>query len=553
HKAMGITAKGAWESVKRHFRELGVDTQTQDFTCVGIGDMAGDVFGNGMLQSPHIKLLAAFNHQHVFLDPTPDRVVSFTERQRMFALPRSTWEDYNRKLISKGGGVHPRSAKSIRLTPQVQAMLGIKRDSAAPNELIRAILCMDIDLLWNGGIGSYVKSSAESHSDVGDRANDAVRVNGLELRCKVVGEGGNLGFSQRGRIEYALNGGKINTDFIDNSGGVDCSDHEVNIKILLNNLPKRAGLTLARRNKLLVDMTDEVAALVLRDNYLQSQALSMLESRAVKDMLEHAHSIRSLELSGHLDRALEFLPTTEEIGERHKAGRGLTRPELAILLAYAKTALYSRLIDSDVPEDPYLAHELERYFPRLMQQRVGKYLRQHRLCREIIATATTNSMVNRMGATFARRVQEDTGADAATVVRAYAIAREAYDMRTTWAQIETLDNRIRAATQYEVMFETTRLLRFCTYWLIHNQAGKLHIEQQVSRLRKGLTHLDAALPGVLSGADLAAFETRTAQYRTANVPEGLSKRLATFAALRSGPDLVEIAEHSKLPIDSAAR
>jgi glutamate dehydrogenase len=553
HKKMGITARGGWECVKRHFRERGIDTQAVDFTAIGIGDMAGDVFGNGMLQSPHIKLLAAFNHQHIFLDPTPDPAASFAERERMFALPRSTWEDYNRKLISKGGGVHPRSAKSIKLTPQVQTMLGIKRDSATPNELIRAILCMDVDLLWNGGIGTYVKSSSESHTDVGDRTNDAVRVNGAELRCKVVGEGGNLGFSQRGRVEYALNGGKINTDFIDNSGGVDCSDHEVNIKILLNNLPKRAGLTLAKRNKLLVDMTDEVAALVLRDNYLQSQALSMLESRAVKDLLEHAHSIRSLELTGLLDRGLEFLPNAEEISERHKAARGLTRPELAILLAYGKMALYSRLIDSDVPEDPYLGHELERYFPRLMQQRLGKYLPKHRLCREIIATATTNSMVNRMGATFARRVQEDTGADAATVVRAYAIAREAYDMRATWGQIEALDNKIGAAIQYEMMFETTRLLRFCTYWLIHNQAGKLAIEQQVSRLRKGLTQLDAALPGVLWGADLAAFETRRAQYRAADVPDGLSKRMASFAALRSGPDLVQIAEHSKLPIDSAAR
>ncbi|HKU14447.1 MAG TPA: NAD-glutamate dehydrogenase, partial [Steroidobacteraceae bacterium] len=540
HKKIGITARGGWECVKRHFRELGIDTQAQDFTAIGIGDMAGDVFGNGMLQSPHIKLLAAFNHQHIFLDPTPDPAASFVERRRMFALPRSTWEDYDRKVISKGGGVFPRTAKSIRLSPQVQAMLGFKRDSATPLELIKLILCMQVDLLWNGGIGTYVKASDESNSDVGDRANDAVRVNGRDLRCRVVGEGGNLGLSQRGRIEYAINGGKLNTDFVDNSGGVDCSDHEVNIKILLNNLPKRAGLTLAKRNELLVDMTDEVADLVLRDNYLQGQALSMLEARAVSDMLEHAHSIRQLELAGSLDRGLEFLPGAEEIAERHKAGRGLTRPELSILLAYSKMALYSRLIDSDVPEDPYLGHELERYFPRLMQKRLARYLHEHRLRREIIATATTNSMVNRMGPTFARRVQEDTGAGAATVVRAYAIAREAYEMRTTWSQIEALDNKIKAATQYEMMFETTRLLRFCTYWLIHRHSGKLEIERQVSRLRRGLAELDAALPGVLSGADLAFFENRRAVYRTANVPEALAKRMASLAALRSGPDLVEI-------------
>jgi glutamate dehydrogenase len=553
HKKMGITARGAWECVKRHFRELGLDTQSQDFTVVGIGDMAGDVFGNGMLQSPHIKLLAAFNHQHVFLDPTPDPAASFAERQRMFALPRSTWEDYNRKLISKGGGVFPRSAKSIRLSPQVQSMLGLKRDSMTPLELIKSLLCMQVDLLWNGGIGTYVKASTESHGEVGDRTNDAVRVNGKDLRCRVVGEGGNLGLSQRGRIEYALNGGRLNTDFVDNSGGVDCSDHEVNIKILLNNLPKRAGLTLEKRNKLLVDMTEDVAWLVLRDNYLQSQALSMLEIRAASDLLEHAHSIRSLELSGTLDRTLEFLPNTEEIAERHKAGRGLTRPELAILLAYAKMALYSRLIDSDVPEDPYLAHELERYFPATMQRRLGKYLHQHRLRREIIATATTNSMVNRMGATFARRAQEDTGADAAMVVRAYAIAREAYEMRATWSQIEALDTKIKAATQYEMMFETTRLLRFCTYWLINHHSGKLEIERQVSRLRRGLAELDAALPGVLSGADLAGVENRRAQDRAASAPESLAKRMASFAALRSGPDLVEIAEQASLPIDTAAR
>jgi glutamate dehydrogenase len=553
HKKMGITARGGWECVKRHFRELGIDTQSQDFTAIGIGDMAGDVFGNGMLQSPHTKLLAAFNHVHIFLDPTPDPAASFAERQRLFDLPRSTWEDYDRKLISKGGGVFPRSAKSIKLSPQVQAMFGMKRDSATPLELIKMILCMQVDLLWNGGIGTYVKASDESHGDVGDRANDSVRVNGKDLRCRVVGEGGNLGLSQRGRIEYAAGGGKLNTDFVDNSGGVDCSDHEVNIKILLNNLPKRADLTLDKRNKLLVDMTDEVAHLVLRDNYLQSQALSVLETRAVSDLLEHAHSIRSLELSGALDRGLEFLPSAEEITERHKAGRGLTRPELAILLAYSKMALYSRLIDSDVPEDPYLAHELERYFPRIMQQRLGKYLHQHRLRREIIATATTNSMINRMGPTFARRVQEDTGAGAATVVRAYAIAREAYEMRATWSQIEALDTKIEASTQYELMYETTRLLRFCTYWLIHHQSGKLEIERQVSRLRRGLADLDAALPEVLSGTDQTMFESRRAQYRAAKVPEALAKRMASLAALRSGPDLVEIAEHAKLPVTTAAR
>ena len=552
HKRMGITARGAWECVKRHFREMGVDTQSQDFTAIGIGDMAGDVFGNGMLQSPHIRLLAAFNHQHIFLDPDPDAAAAYAERQRMFALPRSTWEDYNRKLISKGGGVFPRSAKSIKVSPQVQAMLGIKRDTFTPVELIRAILCMPVDLLWNGGIGTYIKATDESHLDVGDRANDAVRVNGRELRCKVVGEGGNLGLSQRGRIEYGQSGGRLNTDFVDNSGGVDCSDHEVNIKILLNNLPRRAGLTLEKRNQLLVDMTDDVGVLVLRDNYLQSQALSMLEARASTDLLEHAHAIRRLEVSSLLDRGLEYLPASEEIAERHQAGRGLTRPELAILLAYGKMALYSKLIDSDVPEDPYLGHELERYFPALIQKRFGRYLPEHRLRREIIATATTNSIINRMGPTFARRVQEDTGANAGTVARAYAIAREVVAMRDTWADIEALDTKVSAAMQYEMMFETTRLLRFCTYWLIHRQGGKLDIERQVSRFRSGMKELNGLLPRVLAGVDLAVFNARNSRYVAASVPEKLSKRMASLAALRAGPDLIEIAEQSGLPLDLAA-
>ncbi len=552
HKKMGITARGAWECVKRHFRELGIDTQSQQFTAIGVGDMSGDVFGNGMLRSPHMKLLAAFNHQHIFIDPNPDVAASFAERNRLFALPRSTWEDYNRKLISKGGAIYSRTAKTIKLSPQARTMLAIERDTLTPIELIRAVLCMPVDLLWNGGIGTYVKSSDESHADVGDRANDAVRVDGRDLRCRVVGEGGDLGFSQRGRIEYAGTGGRINTDFVDNSGGVDCSDHEVNIKILLNTVQKRAALSVAKRNKMLANMTEDVAALVLRDNYLQSQALSMLEYRASQDLLEQAHTVRSLELSGHLDRALEFLPSAEDIDDRHRAGRGLTRPELAILLAYAKMTLYSHLIDSDVPEDPYLSQELARYFPPLIERRFGRFLKQHRLRREIIATATTNSMVNRMGATFARRTQEDTGAHAATVVRAYAIAREAFGMRNTWTDIEALDNKIAAATQYEMMYETTRLLRFSTYWLIHHQASELNIDQQVRRFMRGLSELDNAIPRVLSGADLAAFETRFEQYRSAGVPEALANRMATLVALRSGFDLVAIAEKTELAVDRAA-
>jgi glutamate dehydrogenase len=497
-------------------------------------------------------LQAAFNHQHIFLDPAPDAAATLAERKRLFALPRSTWEDYDRKVISKGGGVFPRSAKGIKLSPQVQGMFGVKRESATPLELIKMILCLQVDLLWNGGIGTYVKAADESNNEVGDRTNDAVRINGAELRAKVVGEGGNLGFSQRGRIEYALNGGRLNTDFIDNSAGVDCSDHEVNIKILLNSLPPQSAMKEAERNRVLAQMTDDVAAHVLRDNYLQSQALSMLEARAASDLLEHAHTIRSLEVNGLLDRGLEFLPNAEEIDERHRMRRGLTRPELAVMLAYGKIALYSRLIDSDVPEDPYLSNELQRYFPPLIPQRFGRFLRRHRLRREIISTATTNSLVNRMGPSFARRAQEDTGANAATVVRAYAIAREAFDMRTTWSQIEALDTAIDAKLQYEMMFETTRLVRFVTYWLIHRQREALHIEQQVKRLRSALSTLDDALPGVLSGEDRKEFDLRRDRLLAAKTPASLAKRIASHLALRSGPDLVDISQSTGLSMNAVA-
>ncbi len=407
HKKMAITARGAWECVKRHFREIGIDIQKNDFTVVGIGDMSGDVFGNGMLLSRHIRLLAAFDHRHIFLDPNADCATSFAERERLFDLPRSSWDDYDRKKISKGGGVFPRTAKSIALSPEAGAMLGIAATSAAPNEIIRAILRMPADLLWNGGIGTYVKSSEESNTEVGDRANDAVRINGTELRAKVVGEGGNLGLTQRGRVEYGLSGGRLNTDFIDNSAGVNTSDVEVNIKILLNPLMQAGKLTRGERNKLLARMTNEVAGLVLRNNYLQSQAISTLELQAGARLPEYQRLIRTLERSGELNRALEFLPADDELADRRKRGVGLSRPELSILLAYSKIWLTNHLLASDVPEDPYLSSELVRYFPEPVQQRYSKQIAQHRLRREIITTATTNSLVNRMGPAFVPRAQED--------------------------------------------------------------------------------------------------------------------------------------------------
>jgi glutamate dehydrogenase len=553
HKKMGITAKGAWECVKRHFREMGVDTQAQDFTVAGIGDMAGDVFGNGMLLSPHIRLVAAFNHQHIFLDPDPDAARSHRERERLFNLPRSAWSDYDPKLISRGGGVFPRNAKQIALPVQARALLGLETAQQTPQEIIRAILRLPVDLLWNGGIGTYVKASWEANSAVGDRTNDAVRVDGRELRCKVVGEGGNLGFSQLGRIEYAMRGGRINTDFVDNSGGVDCSDHEVNIKILLKTVQHRMKLTTPRRNQLLAAMTDDVAALVLRDNYLQSQAISLLEATASERLGEHAHFIRSLELDGVLDRALEYLPSGEEIEDRRRAGQTLVRPELAIMVSYAKIALHAQLIQSDVPEDPYLGLELNRYFPERLTRRFGKLLGGHRLRREIIATATTNSIVNRMGPTFVARAQQDTGADAATVARAYAIAREAFEVRDTWNAIESLDNRVASSVQYRMVQDTVGLIRQATYWMIQRHRNALGIEQQVARLQPGVGELARAPLQWLQASDRAGFEARAAELGAAGVPADLARRIAACDALHCAPDIVELAQARRITVETAAR
>ncbi|HQR23459.1 MAG TPA: NAD-glutamate dehydrogenase [Steroidobacteraceae bacterium] len=552
HKKMGITARGGWECVKRHFREMGVDTQSQDFTVAGIGDMAGDVFGNGMLLSRHIRLVAAFNHQHIFLDPSPDAEASFAERERLFSLPRSSWSDYNTRLISAGGGVFPRDAKEIALSAQARALLGIDASKATPTQVIRAILLLPVDLLWNGGIGTYVKASWEANSAIGDRTNDAVRVDGRELRCKVIGEGGNLGLSQLGRIEFALNGGRLNTDFVDNSGGVDCSDHEVNIKILLDVVSRRSKLPTAARNRLLAEMTDDVGELVLRDNYLQSQAISLLESTAAERLGEHAHFIRSLELDGVLDRALEFLPSTEEIDERRRTGRGLTRPELSMVLSYAKIALSQQLIQSDVPEDPYLGRELDRYFPDRLAKRYASLLGEHRLRREIITTATTNSIVNRMGPTFVARTRQDTGADAAAVARAYTIAREAFDVRDIWRAIERLDNKVVAGVQYAMVQDTIALLRQATYWLLQRHRDELGIEMQVGRLRPGIRELSAALPQWLHGLERKAFDARAAELTGAGVPAALARQVAACSALQSAPDIVELARARRLSVDAAA-
>jgi glutamate dehydrogenase len=549
HKKMAITAKGGWESVKRHFREMGVDIQTTDFSAVGIGDMSGDVFGNGMLLSRHTRLVAAFDHRHIFLDPSPDAEASFRERERMFNLPRSSWADYDAKLISAGGGVFPRSAKSIALSKEAAHVLGVQPGSYAPLDVLRAILKAPVDLLWNGGIGTYVKSAGETHAEVGDRANDALRINGAELRCKVVGEGGNLGCTQLGRIEYALAGGRLNTDFIDNSAGVDCSDHEVNIKILLNLVAAEKELAEPARNKLLAEMTDEVGNLVLRDNYMQAQAISVAEAQAPGRISEYAHIIRALEKNGALNRAIEFLPSDEGLTERRKAGKGLTRPELAVVLAYSKIDIYNGLLAGDVAEDPYLAKELENYFPVPLQKRYRELMPKHRLRREIICTAVTNSLVNRMGSTFAHRMQEETGADASSVARAYTIARESFGMPELWSGVEMLDNQVPSSVQVSMAVQSSRLLKHVTRWLIDHLRDKLDIAATVPLYQPGVSGLVQHLHGVLSDDLLESFNKGVQQYTDVGVPEILARRIAAIPVLYAALDVVDVAREIKLPVE----
>ena len=549
---MAITARGAWECVKRHFREVGKDIQSQDFSVAGIGDMAGDVFGNGMLQSRHIRLVAAFNHQHIFIDPQPDAARSFKERERLFKLPRSSWEDYSKAALSKGGAIYPRSAKSLALSRETQTLLELPAQ-ATPNEVIKAILKSHVDLLWNGGIGTYVKAGSESNSDVGDRGNDAVRIDARELNCKVIGEGGNLGLSQLGRIEYARRGGRLNTDFIDNSAGVNCSDLEVNLKILLNAAVLAKDITRAARDRLLVQMTDEVAALVLRNNYLQSQAISTGEFRGKERLSEGAYVIRALERAGGLNRALEYLPSEEDIAERRKAGEGLTRPELAVTLSYGKIWLYDALIESNVPEDSYLATELERYFPKAIQKRFAARVKRHRLRREIISTAITNSLINRMGPVFPVRAAEDTGADPAAIARAYTIAREVFAVRDLWAQIERLDNVSPASVQYTAVFQTTRLLRHMSYWLLENRRGDLDIDRAVRRYGVPVRELSLNLSEALSATERARLAVLRSRLIEQQVPELLATRIASLDQLHCALDLVEAAMAARLDIGFAAK
>ncbi len=553
HKKMGITARGAWESVKRHFRELGTDIQKTDFTVVGVGGMTGDVFGNGMLLSRHIKLLAVFDHKHIFLDPDPDPAASFAERKRLFGLPRSSWADYKPKALSTGGGVFERSAKSVVLSEAVKHRFGLTADRLTPTELIRALLRAEIDLLWLGGIGTFVKAGGEGHAEVGDRANDSLRVDARELGARVVGEGANLGLTQRARIEYAAKGGRINMDAIDNAAGVDCSDHEVNIKIALDQVLAAGDLTLKQRNVLLGTMVDEVARLVLRDNYLQAQAISIAEALASAHLDYHVRLMRTLEKAGLLDRSVEFLPNDEELAERAKTGDGLTRPEIAVLLAYAKNDLFARLRDSDVPEDVYLGEDLVRYFPEPMRERYAANIGEHRLRREIIATSVANSLVNRTGPSFVHWLSEETGRNAGDIARAYAASRQVFDMRGFWSEIEALDNAVATTVQIEMLAIAHRLVEHGCLWFLRNRPQPLEIAETIADYAPGVSVIAENFETIFAEEELVLVETVKARLAEADVPEALARRVAAVDGLIPACGIVDVAQGFDLNLEDVAQ
>ncbi|MEV8373434.1 NAD-glutamate dehydrogenase [Kribbella sp. NPDC056861] len=555
HKAMGITARGAWESVKRHFREMGHDCQNADFTVVGVGDMSGDVFGNGMLLSEHIRLVAAFDHRHIFLDPTPDAASSFVERQRLFDLPRSSWADYEQSLISAGGGIYPRTDKAIPITPEVREALGLEGHptSLTPNELMQAIVKAPVDLFWNGGIGTYVKAEAESHADVGDKANDAIRINGGELRAKAVGEGGNLGFTQLGRIEYASAGGRINTDFIDNVAGVDTSDHEVNIKILLDKVVADGDLTEKQRNDVIASMTDEVGALVLKSNYRQNIGLANATSQAPALMHVHQDWVRRLEKQGLLDRELEFLPSVAEFKRRKLEGRGLTSPELSVLIAYTKIVLEAELLKTSLPDDDYLAAKLTSYFPKAIQDRFAGPMESHQLRREIITTQVVNEFINSSGITAYHRLSLETGGTVEDVVRANLAASRIFAQPELLARNAELDNIVDAETQTAMRLETRTLVERATRWLVSNRRPPVDIAELIEFFAPGIAKLTAALPEVLRGRELALFEHRREELVTKGVAEDFATRIAVLPPAYAALGIVETADRDDLDVLEVAK
>jgi glutamate dehydrogenase len=541
HKKMGITARGAWESVKYNFQALGIDIQNTDFTVIGIGDMAGDVFGNGMLLSPHIKLLAAFNHLHIFIDPDPDPATSFAERQRLFELPRSSWTDYDGRLISSGGDIYPRSAKSIQLSSQVKTLLQVNCDQTSPDELIRMLLMAPVDLLWNGGIGTYVKADDELNMNVGDKANDNLRINSSQLNCKVIGEGGNLGFTQRARIAFAQNKGRVNADWIDNSGGVDCSDREVNIKILLNKLLADGKLSLPQRNRLLRKMTDNVSEMVLQDNYRQVRVIDVMEIESIVRPGWYALLIDELEKTENFSRVLEHIPDQTTIDKRKVLHKGFSHPETAVLLAHTKAAVYNEILESDFPEDDYLTGMLIRYFPVQLQKKYSDAIKEHRLRREIIATVLTNSMINRAGITFAHRLVDETGASLPIISKAFLVARDVFDIHGLWHEIDKLDHKVSVASQAELVFETQHLLRHATRWFVRHEAYLDEVTETVRHFSSGIKPLKLLLRKVLTGNDRKAINAKIHHYRSQGIPARIASRFASLRVIIINLELSQLA------------
>jgi len=552
HKGMGITARGAWISVMRHFREKNINIQEEDFTVVGIGDMAGDVFGNGMLLSQHICLVATFNHMHIFIDPTPDAAKSFVERQRLFTTPKTNWADYDKSLISNGGGVFNRDAKTIAITPEMKTAFAIHEDNLTPTDLINRLLKAPVDLIWNGGIGTYVKASTETNAEVGDKANDSLRVNGDELRCKVFGEGGNLGVTQRGRIEYSLNGGACNTDFIDNAGGVDCSDHEVNIKILLNEVISNGDLTDKQRNQLLAKMTDNVAELVLKNNYRQTLAISIAETEALARGAEYRRFMTALESQKRLSRKLEFLPSDDILLERQSHSFGLTRPELAILISYAKAVLKEDLAADNIAENAYVANAIEGAFPEKIAKDFREPLYNHRLKREIVATQIANDMVNNMGISFAQRLTEATGASVGNVAKAYIAARDVYQMEKFIRDLSALDYKVPAQIQNELMISMMRRVRRATRWFLRNRRSNIDPAAEIEFFAPAVSFVSEKLPLLLSGTQLEELQAQRQRLQEAGLPQEFIAHASSSSYLYSGLSIAEAARRSERSMEEIA-
>ncbi len=553
HKRMGITSRGVWVSVQRHFREMGLNADKDNLTVIGIGDMSGDVFGNGLLMSQHLCLVAAYNHNHIFIDPTPNPEVSYEERKRLFNLPRSGWGDYNIELISKGGGIFDRSQKSIKLSPEIQTLLNTNKETMVPNELIRAILKARVDLLWNGGIGTFVKASTESHLEAGDRTNDGIRVNANELNARVIAEGGNLGMTQLARVEYSLQGGVVNTDFIDNSAGVDCSDHEVNIKILLNRIIADNAMNKAERNVLLEKMTDEVGHLVLFDNYEQTQIIS-LESLLIQQTMDlYRHFMNDMENAGRLDRALEYLPNDAMMVERRANNKFLTRPELAILLSYCKMYLKQDILGTQVPEDPYFNKYLLTAFPKPLVEKFLPQLEQHSLRREIVATQLCKSIVDKMGIGFIERLQRETGASTSVIVRAYSIAENIFDMESLWQEIISLDNKVPTDIQYGMMLQLSYLVRRSTRWFIRNKKANIDIQQTIDAFKPALSAIKQQLFQLLDDSGREVLETAHHYLMEKGVPDKLAFNVAACNTLFNVLDIIEAAHKYDLDLADTAK